>query len=98
MQLPSVHGLMASKWLQTRSGPGLDDVDTLNAGIDIRACSVHHMTNELMPKANLVLQSGLADSNSPIGLEPHLQSTDEATFRYAEKLPHADDCFAQPIA
>ena len=86
---------MASKWLQARSGPGLNDVDIPNAGIDIRACSVHHMTNELMPKANLVLQSGLAESNSPLGLEPHLQSTDEATFRYAEKFSH--DGFAQPI-
>ena len=47
--------------------------------INIRACSVYHLTEVLLPSCNQALQTRLADSADPLGNKPYLQCATDAT-------------------
>ena len=48
--------------------------------IDIKGCSVYHLSEVLLPACNQALQSQLADSSTPLGREPYLQRVEDGTI------------------
>ena len=50
------------------------------SAMNIRACSVYHLNEILLPACNQALQSQLADSEQPLGCEPYLQRVEDGTI------------------
>ena len=50
------------------------------SAMNIRACSVYHLNEILLPACNQALQSQLADSEQPLGCEPYLQCVEDGTI------------------
>lgn len=48
--------------------------------VDIQGCSVHHLSEVLLPACISALQPHLAGSSSPLGREPYLQRPEDGTI------------------
>ena len=54
--------------------------DVSDNSVDIKGCSVYHLSEVLLPACNQALQSQLANSSSPLGSEPYLQRVEDGTI------------------